>query len=96
MQKKEKQNSNWKELVHGFVGNILAQVGDNISHKMHIWMDQLKRRAVGSVLMVLGATYFLTGLSDYASSLFGKDFPGLGSGMVGIAVIFIGYLMSRK
>ena len=94
-QKKNESNSNWKSLVQGFVSGMLAQVSENVSQHVHVWIKHFKRRAIGSVLMLLGATYFLTGLSDYVSSLFGKDFPGFGSGAVGILVITIGYLISR-
>lgn len=94
-QKKTKNSGSWKELVEGFVSGMLAQVSDNVSQHIHVWIGKLKRRAAGSVLMLLGATYFLTGFSDYISSLFGKDFPGFGSGVVGLIVIFIGYLISR-
>lgn len=94
-QKKTKNSGNWKELVQGFVSGMLSQVSENVSQHIHVWIKNFKRRAIGSVLMLLGATYFLTGLSDYASSLFGKDFPGFGAGIVGLVVIFIGYLVSR-
>ncbi|EKD58446.1 MAG: hypothetical protein ACD_56C00123G0006 [uncultured bacterium] len=94
-QKKAQTSSDWKKIVQVFVGDVLARVTDNVNQKVHVWMKNFKRRAIGSVLMLLGATYFLTGLSDYVSSLFGKDFPGFGSGLVGLAVVAIGYLMSR-
>ena len=94
-QKKTKVNSDWKSLVQGFVSGMLAQVSENVTHRMHVWMKNFKRRAIGSVLILLGVTYFLTGLSDYVSSLFGNNFPGFGYGAVGIVVVFIGYLISR-
>ena len=94
--KKQSTSSGWKDLVHGFVGNMLEQIGDNVSQKMHVWMLKFKRRAIGSVLLVLGATYFLTGLSDYANSVFGKNIPGIGAILVGLIVISIGYLLSRE
>lgn len=94
--KKTSTHGDWKNLIHGFVGNMLAQVGDNVSQKMHVWFDRVKRRAVGGVLVVLGLTYFLTGISDYANSVIGKNYPGLGYTAVGFVVVFIGYLISRK
>ena len=94
-QKKTKTNNDWKNIVQVFIGDMLARVSDNVSQRLHVWIGKIKRRAIGSVLMLLGATYFLTGLSDWASSLFGNNFPGFGSGAVGIVVIFIGYLISR-
>lgn len=94
--KKEPNSSDWKTLIHGFVGNMLAQVGDNVSKRVHEWTTTFKRRAIGGVLLVLGLTYFLTGLSEYTNSLLGKDYPGFGYAIVGGSVILIGYLLSRK
>lgn len=94
-QKKAQPSNDWKKIVQIFVGDVLARVTDNVNHKVHAWMKNFKRRAIGSVLILLGATYFLTGLSDYVSSFFGNDFPGFGSGLVGLVVIVIGYLISR-
>jgi len=94
--KKSANHGEWKNLVQGFVGNMLEQLSENVTNRVHAWTKQMKRRTIGSILMLLGATYFLSGLADYAGSLFGKDFPGFGSGTVGIVVIFIGYLLSRK
>lgn len=94
--KKDENSNDWRNIVHGFVGNMLAQVGDNVSKRIHVWTTEFKRRAIGGVLVLLGATYFLTGLADYLSSTVGKNYPGLGAGAVGLIVISIGYLMSRK
>ncbi len=56
----------------------------------------MKRRAAGSVVMVLGMTYLLTGLSTYTEATFGKNIPGLGYVIIGAVAILIGYLVSRK
>lgn len=94
--KKDENPSDWKTLVHGFVGNVLEQLNENVTNRVRAWTKQMKRRAAGGILVVLGMTYFLTGLSDYANSIFGKNYPGFGYGIVGIIIVLIGYLMSRK
>lgn len=93
---KENKHDEWKALIIGFVGNILEKISDNVSVKIHAWTRQMKRRAAGGVVMVLGATYLLTGLSTYTEATFGKNIPGLGYMSIGIVAMFIGYLVSRK
>lgn len=89
-------NNAWKTLIMGFVSNVLEKVTDNVSSRIHTWTKQMKRRALGGVLVILGLTYFLTGLSDYANSMFGKNYPGLGYIAVGFVIVVVGYLMGRK
>ncbi|HBI34315.1 MAG TPA: hypothetical protein DEA43_01815 [Candidatus Moranbacteria bacterium] len=94
--KKETKSTDWKGLVQGFVGNMLEQLSENVTTRVHVWTKQMKRRAVGGVVMLLGATYFLTGLSDYTGSFFGENFPGFGYLLVGASALLIGYFVSRK
>lgn len=94
--KKETKSTDWKGLVQGFVANMLEQFSENVTTRVHAWTKQVKRRAIGGVVMLLGATYFLTGLSDYANSFFGKNFPGFGYLLVGALALLIGYFVSRK
>lgn len=101
MATKTKQNDNsnhseWKSLVQGFVENVLERLSDNVLTRVHNWTDRLKRRAIGSLVMVLGATYLFTGLSTYAEATLGKSNPGLGYGAVGVVALIVGYLVSRK
>ncbi|KKQ53206.1 MAG: hypothetical protein US70_C0005G0040 [Parcubacteria group bacterium GW2011_GWD2_38_11] len=94
--KKNENPSDWKTLIHGFVGNILEQLNENVTNRVRVWTKQMKRRAVGGVVMLLGATYFLTGLSTYADATLGKNIPGLGYVVIGGVALLIGYLVSRK
>ncbi|EKE20251.1 MAG: hypothetical protein ACD_8C00033G0003 [uncultured bacterium] len=94
--KNENNHEGFKALILGFVTNILEKVSDNVTHKVQTWTRQMKRRAAGSVVMVLGMTYLLTGLSTYTEATFGKNIPGLGYVIIGAVAILIGYLVSRK
>ena len=95
-QKTEDNHEGWKALIQGFVTNVLEKVSDNVSHRIHAWTKQMKRRVAGSVVMVLGATYLLTGLSNYADATIGKNVPGLGYILIGGLALLIGYFVSRK
>lgn len=95
-QKTENNHEGFKTLILGFVTNILEKVSDNVTHKVQVWTKQMQRRAIGSVVAVIGFTYFLTGLSDFTGSLLEKDIPGLGYIVVGLVSLLIGYLVSRK
>ncbi|KKP97772.1 MAG: hypothetical protein US25_C0049G0006 [Candidatus Moranbacteria bacterium GW2011_GWE1_36_7] len=94
--KKETKSTDWKGLVQGFVGNMLEQLNENVTNRVHAWTKQMKRRAIGGVVMVLGASYLLTGISSYAESTLGKNIPGLGYMAIGTVALLIGYLVSRK
>lgn len=93
--KKESKNAGWKSLVQGFVENVLEQVSENVSQKVHVWVKMLKRKTIGSVLMIAGLIYLMIGLSVYLNSILGRILPGLGYITVGIIAALIGYLISN-
>ncbi|MEI7891074.1 MAG: hypothetical protein WCI36_03835 [bacterium] len=86
--------SDWKSLVQGFVGNVLEQMSENVSHKIHAWLKVLKRKTIGAVMMFFGLAYLLIGLSMYLNSILAKILPGLGYVTVGILAVLIGVLIS--
>lgn len=94
--KEEHNYDAWKTLVMGFVGKIMERMSDNVSLRIHQWSAQIKRRAIGSVVLVLGITYFLTGLATYADATLGKSIPGFGYMLIGLIISIMGYLVSRK
>lgn len=91
---KENQSNNWKELVQGFVANMLEQAGENISQRIHKMIVRFKRRAIGSVLMAVGITFFLNGLAIYLNSITNNNFVGYG--IVGLTTVLFGYIMLRE
>ncbi len=93
--KKETKGSDWKNLVQGFVGNVMEQLSENVSSKIHAWIKMLKRKTIGSILMVLGLLYLLIGVSVYLNSVLGQVIPGLGYITVGVLAMLIGYLISN-
>jgi fructose-specific phosphotransferase system IIC component len=96
MTTKKTNHSDWKNLVQGFVGNVLEQMSENVSQKIHAWIKMLKRKTIGSILMMLGLLYLLIGLSVYFNSILGRVLPGLGYATVGILAMLIGYLISNN
>lgn len=92
---KESKGTDWKSLVQGFVGNMLEQVSENVSQKVHVWIKILKRKTIGSILMIAGLIYLMIGLSVYLNSILGRILPGLGYITVGVIAALIGYLISN-
>ena len=88
--------SEWKNLIQGFVGNVLERISDNVSQKIHAWIKVLKLRTAGFILVVLGAFYLLIGVSVFLNSVLGIILPGLGYVTVGVLAILIGTLMGKS
>ena len=88
--------SEWKNLIQGFVGNVLERISDNVSQKIHAWIKVLKLRTAGFILVVLGAFYLLIGDSVFLNSVLGIILPGLGYVTVGVLAILIGSLLGKS
>jgi hypothetical protein len=88
--------SEWKNLIQGFVGNVLERISDNVSQKIHAWIKVLKLRTAGFILVVLGAFYLLIGVSVFLNSVLGIILPGLGYVTVGVLAILIGSLLGKS
>jgi hypothetical protein len=95
MPTKQTKHNEWKNLVHGFVGNMLEQMSENVSHKIQIWIKMLKRKTIGWVLMTAGLLYLLIGLSINLNAVLGQIIPGLGYITIGILAILVGSLLSN-
>jgi hypothetical protein len=92
----EKKQSSWKDLAHGFAAGMLEHAGENIAQRMHKWITQLKRRAVGSLLLAVGITFFLNSVALYINAMTQNIFPWLGYSSVGILCAFVGYVMVKE
>lgn len=92
----KKPESTWKEMVQGFVANMLERVGENISERAHVWFKNLKKRTIGSVLMIIGSIFFLVAAALLINSLTQNLFPWIGYGIVGLATLAIGYVMTKE
>lgn len=95
-EKKEKKETSWKEMVQGFVGNMLERIGENISERAAVWFKQLKKRTIGWVCMTIGLVFFLAALALLVNSLTQNLFPWIGYGIVGLATLAIGYVMTKE
>lgn len=90
----EKQND-WKVLVKGFVGDMLERLSDNVSKRVHIFIDQLKRRTIGAILMLIGSIFFLISVAILMNTILNNEFPWVGWSLVGLVTILVGYRISR-
>lgn len=90
-----KQN-NWKNIVQGFVADMLERVSDNVSKRVHVFLDQLKRRTIGAILMAIGFVFVLVGIALFINALFSNAFPWIGWSVLGLVVLLGGYNMSKE
>jgi len=94
-QKKASQTNNWKNIVQGFVGDMLERISDNVSKKVHTFIDQLKRRTIGAILMLIGSIFFLTSVAILINTILGNEFPWVGWSLVGLVTVLVGYRISK-
>lgn len=91
-----KQNkTDWKNLVQGFVSDMLSRIGDNVSKKVHLFVIKLKRRTLGTILMLIGFIFFLISAAMLINIVLGNEFPWIGWGLVGLVVILVGYVIAK-
>lgn len=91
---KERQ-TDWKGIVQGFVANILERVGENISQKVQAFFDRLKKKTIGTVLMLVGVVFLLAAAAILINTLL----PGhawAGWGIVGLVLIAVGYVVTKE
>ena len=94
MEKKQNKND-WKSLVQVFVGDILERISDNVSKRIHTFIDKLKRRTIGAVLILIGFIFFLAGISTLINTILNNEYSWVGWSLVGLVVILIGYRISK-
>lgn len=94
--KKEETNSAWKELTQNFVSNILTKMGDNISAKVQVWFNDIRRRTLGALLVLIGLIFVLICVALYVNTFVSEEASWIGYGAVGILVLMAGYFLSKK
>ena len=94
-QKKASQSNDWKSLVQIFVGDMLERISDYVSKRIHTFIDQLKRRTIGAVLILIGAIFFLAGVAILINTIFINEFPWVGWSLVGLVTVLVGYRISK-
>lgn len=90
-----KQND-WKNIVQGFVANMLERVGDNVSKRVQEFVLKLKKRTLGGALIFVGSIFFLIGAALFVNSIFENEYPWLGWIMSGLVVAAAGYVVSKE
>ncbi|KKP68817.1 MAG: hypothetical protein UR66_C0003G0082 [Candidatus Moranbacteria bacterium GW2011_GWE1_35_17] len=93
---KKEESSPWKEMTQTFVSNILTKVGDNISAKVQTWFNDIKRRTLGALLLLIGLIFVLVCVSLYINTFVAEEASWVGYGVVGILILGTGYLLSKK
>ncbi|EKE21285.1 MAG: hypothetical protein ACD_7C00298G0004 [uncultured bacterium] len=93
---KKEESSPWKEMTQTFVANILTKVGDNISAKVQTWFNDVKRRTLGALLVLIGLIFVLICVALYVNTFVSEESSWIGYGAVGILVLMVGYFLSKK
>jgi hypothetical protein len=94
-QKKVSKASDWKKLIQVFVGDMLERISDNVSRRIHTFIDQLKRRTIGAILILIGSIFLLSGVAILMNAILGNEFPWVGWSLVGLVTILVGYRISK-
>lgn len=92
----KKTESSWKDMVQGFVTNMLERVGENVSQRAAKWLKNLKKKTIGSGLMLIGLIFFLVAVVLLINTLTQNIYPWLGYLIVGLATLAIGYVMTKE
>ncbi|HOW60865.1 MAG TPA: hypothetical protein P5548_03770 [Candidatus Moranbacteria bacterium] len=92
--KKEDKNE-LKKILQGFASNILERFGNNISKKIALFINQLKRRTIGAILLLIGAIFFLTSIAIMVNTFLSDELQWVGWSLVGFVVIIFGYILSK-
>lgn len=94
---KEVGNSNdWKGIVQSFVTNMVARASDNISEKIQKWLDDVKRKTAGAILVAVGSIFVLVSIAIYVNVIVDNGSQWAGYGVVGVIILLMGYIMSKK
>ena len=93
--KPQTEQNDWKNLVQVFVTNMLERVGDNVSKRVHEFMNKLKKRTIGAVFIFVGLIFFLVGVALFINAIFANVFPWLGWAISGLFVAVVGYIISK-
>jgi hypothetical protein len=93
--KHKEKKTDWKSLVHGFVGDVLERLSDNISQKVHVFITKLKRRTAGAILLIVGSIFLLVSIALLINSFFSSEFQWIGWGLVGLIIVLIGRKMIK-
>ena len=74
---------------------MLERISDNVSKRIHTFIDQLKRRTIGAILILIGSIFFLAGVAILINTILNNEFPWIGWSLVGLVVILVGYRISK-
>jgi hypothetical protein len=86
----------WASILWSMAENALAEAGSAALEKVDSWMSDLKRSAVSTIFVLIGAIFFLISLVLYVNTLVPDEMRWLGFIVGGIFSISIGLFFSRK
>lgn len=92
----EKESGGWGNALWSLAGNALTEAGNAVLERVDLWVSDLKRSAISTVFVIVGAVFLLISLVLYVNTLVPNEMHWLGFIFGGIFSVTIGYFFSRK
>ena len=92
----EKIGSGWAGVLWSMIEGALMQAGSEALEKISLWANDLKRSAISTIFVIIGAVFFLISVVLYINSLVLPEMRWLGFIFGGMIAIGVGVFFSRK
>ena len=95
MPKKSKNESGWKGIAQGIIGNSISKMEHDIKERAKEVVLKIERKTASAILLFVGIIFLLVGIAILINSLTFNVYPWVGWGFVGVVIFLIGYLVGR-
>ena len=92
----EKESGGWGNALWSLAENALAEAGSAVLERVDLWVSDLKRSAVSTIFVIIGAVFFLVSIVLYINTLVLPEMQWLGFAFGGLFAIAIGFFFNRK
>ena len=86
----------WMNILWSLAENALAEAGSAALEKVDSWIEDLKRSAVSTIFVIIGAVFFLISAVLFINSLVPSEMRWLGFIFGGLFAVGIGIFFKRR